>query len=549
MDPEPKPLPARPSLEQYKKQAKELLQACRAAEAEAVSRMKASHPGFNSLPDNEFQNSKIVLADAQLVIAREHGFEGWSKFAKRVELLNSERAAQSGEDPLATFIEAAIWHGTLERAEAILAAHPEIAQSSIHTAAILGDDAAVRRFIALDPQSATRKEEPYSGDALVYLCLSKYLRLDKARSDGFVRAATALLDAGVDANTGFWTTGDHPEFETALYGAAGVAHHAELTRLLLARGADPNEEETPYHSPEAHDNSALHVLVESGKLNADSLTTMLLRKADMHDFDGMKYLLEHGADPNRMTRWHYTALHQAIRRDNAIQMIDLLLDHSADPTLKNEADGKSGIQMAARRGRSDVLWTSARRGFPMPTPSDDAEHLIVTVCAARGGMAGARAFPEQFQHLANAASLPKSSELQAVRELLAEGSILLAEFAGNGNTQGVQQLLDLGVPVDALYDGDPYFDIAKNSTALHVAAWKAWPKTVKLLIERGAPINAQDAKGRTPLMLAVKACVDSYWTNRRSPESVEALLKAGALTGGIKLPTDYADIDKLLKSD
>jgi hypothetical protein len=56
----------------------------------------------------------------------------------------------------------------------------------------------------------------------------------------------------------------------------------------------------------------------------------------------------------------------------------------------------------------------------------------------------------------------------------------------------VQQLLDLGVRVDALYDGDPYFDIAKDSTALHVAAWKAWPKTVKLLIERGAPINAQE---------------------------------------------------------
>ena len=73
-----------------------------------------------------------------------------------------------------------------------------------------------------------------------------------------------------------------------------------------------------------------------------------------------------------------------------------------------------------------------------------------------------------------------------LQELLAEGGRLLAEFAGNGNADGVQQLLDLGVPVDALYDGDPYFDIAKDSTALHVAAWKAWPKTVKLLIERGA---------------------------------------------------------------
>ena len=135
-----------------------------------------------------------------------------------------------------------------------------------------------------------------------------------------------------------------------------------------------------------------------------------------------------------------------------------------------------------------------------------------------------------------------------MQELLAEGGRPLAEFAGNDNADGVKQLLGLGVPVDALYDGDPYFDIAKDSTALHVAAWKAWPKTVKLLIERGANVNAQDAKGRTPLMLAVKACVDSYWTNRRSPESVEALLKAGASINGVDFPCGYDEVDAMLKS-
>ncbi len=117
--------------------------------------------------------------------------------------------------------------------------------------------------------------------------------------------------------------------------------------------------------------------------------------------------------------------------------------------------------------------------------------------------------------------------------MIAEGGTLLAEFAGNGNTDGVRHLLDLGVPVTAFYEkGDDYFGIAPHSTALHVAAWRARPATVKVLIERGAPIDATDGRGQTPLALAVRACVDSYWKERRSPESVEALLRVGSVGQG-----------------
>src|SRR5437667_6663587 len=242
-------------------------------------------------------------------------------------------------DPRAAFIEAAVWHGTLERAAAILAAHPEVASSDIHSAAVLGDDAAVRRFLERDPGNATMKGGPRGWDALTHLCFSKYLRLDPARSVGFVRAAQALLDAGASANTG-WYEMNHlpqPEWESVLYGAAGVAHHAGLTRLLLERGADPNDDEVTYHSPEGYDNAAMELLVESGKLNADSLTTMLLRKADWHDYDGIRFLLEHGADPNRMTRWQLTALHQALRRDNKLENIEAMLDHGADPRWSTAA--------------------------------------------------------------------------------------------------------------------------------------------------------------------------------------------------------------------
>jgi ankyrin repeat protein len=538
---EPKPLPTRPSLEQYKKQAKELLKAYRSADPESIRRAARNHPRFEKLAEPEFDISKFAFADAQLVIAREHGFESWPKFSKQIEVINSQMAAQS--DPLAAFIEAAIWHGTLDAATAILAAHPEIARTSIHAAAILGDDATVRRFISLDPGNATRKERPFDGDALVYLCLSKYLRLDPARAPAFLRAATALLDAGADPNTGFVAKDEYGDFETALYGAAGVAHHAELTRLLLERGADPNDNETFYHAPETYNNAALKVLVESGKMNVDNLAGMLLRKADWHDYEGIKYLLEHGADPNRMTIWGFTALHQALRRDNRLENIEIMLEHGADPAIKTAVTvkaqfmpglgvnrQKTAIAIAARRGRGDVLAALDRRGVAMELSGVDR---LIAACA-RNDHAGVRAIA--------------AGEPQLVRELLAEGGRLLAEFAGTGNVEGVRLLLGLGLGVAAPYEGDPYFGIPSDSTALHVAAWKAWPGTVKLLIERGAPVNAVDGDSRTPLQLAVRACVDSYWMNRRTPESVEALLRAGASTDGVQIPCGYEDVDRLLQS-
>ena len=168
------------------------------------------------------------------------------------------------------------------RAAELLVAHPELAAASIHTAAILGDSARVRAYIAADPAAATSRGGPYDWDPLTHLAFSNFLTRDAQAPDGvadFVGAARALLDAGANVQTGFYDPhhGPTPTFESALYGAAGVAHHPGLTQLLLDRGADPNDDEVPYHVGESYDNRAMRVLVESGTLTADSLGTILIR--------------------------------------------------------------------------------------------------------------------------------------------------------------------------------------------------------------------------------------------------------------------------------
>jgi ankyrin repeat protein len=407
------------------------------------------------------------------------------------------------EGILSQFLNESVWMGTLERAREILAAHPEVAGSSIYVAAVLGDDSGVRRFLEMDRASATAKGGPRGWDALTYLCFSKYLRLETQRADGFVRAAEALLDAGADPNTGFEAR-DHqpnPEFESVLYGAAGVAHNASLTRLLIERGADPNDDEATYHSPEGYDNGAMQALAGSGRITSESLTTMLLRKHDWHDYEGVVWLLERGADPNRMTRWHRTPFQHALLRDNALPIVEAALDHGAKPVLG----------LAARRGRGDVLELYERRGVRVELQG--VERLIA---------ACARGWDEEVRSIAQA-------EPRLVAEVVEQGGKLLAEFAGNGNADGVRLLLDLGVDAGAEFrEGDGYWDVAERSTALHVAAWRVWHGAAKVLIERGAPVEAKDGKGRTPLDLAVKAGVDSYWKDARPAGEVVALLRAAS---------------------
>jgi ankyrin repeat protein len=104
------------------------------------------------------------------------------------------------------------------------------------------------------------------------------------------------------------------------------------------------------------------------------------------------------------------------------------------------------------------------------------------------------------------------------------------------------------VPVGAPYEGDPYFGVPAGSRALHVAAWRGRHAVVALLLARGAAANEPDPSGATPLVLAVRACVDSYWSSRRAPDSVAALLAAGADPRTVPLPTGYDAADVLLAS-
>lgn len=74
-------LPPDASPEHLRKQAKQLLKACRRHQLKAVRRFIASHPAYESgLADP----AAVRLQEAQLVVAREYGFVSWTRLLQVV---------------------------------------------------------------------------------------------------------------------------------------------------------------------------------------------------------------------------------------------------------------------------------------------------------------------------------------------------------------------------------------------------------------------------------------------------------------------------------
>jgi hypothetical protein len=91
------------NLEQQRKLAKELIRAARAGDETAVARIRAVRPDAGAQPRS------LKLADAQLAVAREAGFDSWPKLAADLQ----ERDVQA--------FCAAVHDGDIQRSQQLLA--------------------------------------------------------------------------------------------------------------------------------------------------------------------------------------------------------------------------------------------------------------------------------------------------------------------------------------------------------------------------------------------------------------------------------------------
>jgi catechol 2,3-dioxygenase-like lactoylglutathione lyase family enzyme len=89
-------LPPRPSLSLLSDRAKSLRKACAAGDAGAIQRVLDYHPGHADATPDQLAVGDLTTRDAQLVVAREHGFDNWTELKRYID---SVRHADGEERP------------------------------------------------------------------------------------------------------------------------------------------------------------------------------------------------------------------------------------------------------------------------------------------------------------------------------------------------------------------------------------------------------------------------------------------------------------------
>jgi ankyrin repeat protein len=461
-------LPERSNIDHLRKQAKELLRLYRNQDPVAFERLRHSLPVAQAKTDAQLTSLDLRLHDMQSCIAREYGLASWAELKSQVEL---QALRTKGREQLLRYWLYLAYSGDItgdtfgarpQLAAQLLGERPDLVEGDPWLACTVGDEDTIRAAIAADPEWIHRAGGPLKLPPLVAVTHSSLLRLDPFR-ERLHRCVKLLLDAGASPNQSVGNryppnSLDTPGEDqlTAIYGAAGQNHDVQLTKVLLAAGADPNDNESLYHSIPHVD--CMRALLDHGiRLER---TNCIGRSLDFADPAPLALVLERGADPNRLVSGTTPPLIWAIKRGRSAAHVKLLLDAGADPAAKWH-DGVTAYQLAKVSGLTEVADLLDRAGAGHAL---DEEDLFIAACSA-GNEKEAR-------------------RIQAVRPDL-PGSLsphrqaMLPLAAFNNRDLAVQTMVKLGWPITARGA-----DI--GGSALNCAVFRGNAALARFLLEHGA---------------------------------------------------------------
>ncbi len=392
-------LPPRPHLDQYRKQAKDLLQQLQARDPDALQEARQHHPRLAGADDTTLAGHQFTLADAQLIISRAHGFSSWPPFQRAVADARRRQTPRAVKTVWPD-LHAAIWSGRVTALRKLLEEGADISQLTdhhqathatvLHSAAFSGRNS--REILdllfhhgagrLLEVECAPGEEGRFSGHTPLQVAakrghsdIARDLISRGARHDVFSAAALGDLDCLRNL------TPSNPDRSVSLrdhYAASPLHWAAEAgqfaaARFLLDHGADLNARndfaETPlllaslqsadkpssrlltrelldhgakmdiFTAAALGDRTSLEQLLNANPSAAtstnDFASTPLHWAARNGHLAAAELLLTHGAKINAADRFGCTPLWHAAYPGRHLAMVRLLCERGADVTLRN----------------------------------------------------------------------------------------------------------------------------------------------------------------------------------------------------------------------
>jgi Ankyrin repeats (3 copies) len=464
-------LPSRPNLEQYRKQAKDLLRRSRSGDLEALRRIVRVHPRLSQLSDDDLHKRRFALSDAHLALAREHGFDSWPTFVKHIGALTGERLSAT----VWRRAETAIVAGDVITLERLLREHEDILRNQRPQSSWLGGltpdyEAGGARAIIVSTHYFENWEQ-----------FQVHLETLTDRD-----SPVARFEAAVDAVV----SGDIATLERLLHrdpelirARSTRKHHSTLLIYVGANGVEGFRQRTPKNAVQV----AKTLLTAGAEVEA---------VGDMYGGSTTLGLVATSIHPK------LAGVQEAL--------LEMLLANGArlDHPQAGAGHPRSLVKSCLANGRVEAAAFLASRGAVL-----DLE-----------GAAGLGRLDIVTSFFNGDGTLRPGGTMEQARY----GLLWACEY---GRTNVVQFLLDSGMDVSARL---PRHGLFHGTTALHLAAFGGHADTVKTLLKSGAPVDVKDEHfGTPPLVWALYAWANEpgIGPTTNYHEVVARLVRAGSKPG------------------